>query len=237
MDYTKVTSSVAQSASKRDEGQRAYMLAVFNYMAGALGITGVVAFLTGTVPVLTDFFIMSPLRWVFMFAPLLMIFLVMPRIMSFSMQGAQMVFWAFAALMGVSMGSIFLVYTGQSIASTFFISASVFGAMSLYGYTTKKDLTSMGSFMIMGLIGIIIASLVNIFVQSSALQFAVSFIGVIVFIGLTAYDTQRIKEMYYSVSGNSEIAGRVAILGALSLYMDFINLFLQLLQFFGNRKN
>jgi hypothetical protein len=236
MDYTKMTGSFAKQAVRYDQGLRSYMLSVYNYMAVALGITGVVAFLVGNVPALTELFIMSPLRWLFVFAPLLMIFFVMPRMMSFSLQGAQMAFWTFAGLMGVSMGSIFLVYTGSSIASTFFISASVFGSMSLYGYTTKKDLSSWGSFLMMGLIGMIIASLVNIFLQSSAMQFVLSFVGVIVFIGLTAYDTQRIKEIYYQVSGNGEVASKFAIFGALSLYMDFINLFIQLLQLFGDRK-
>ena len=156
--------------------------------------------------------------------------------MNFSIERAQMTFWGFAALMGASLSWIFAVYTGVSIARVFFITAAVFGSMSLYGYTTKRDLTSMGSFMIMGLIGIIIASLVNLFLQSSALHFAISILGVIIFVGLTAYDTQRIKSIYYQVAGSGELAVKFSILGALSLYMDFINLFLQMLQFFGERK-
>jgi len=232
-----MTGSFAKEAVRYDEGLRSYMLAVFNYMAIALGITGLIAFLVGSVPALTQLFIMSPLRWVFMFAPLVMIFFIMPRIFSYSLQGAQISFWVFAGLMGVSLGSIFLVYTQASIASTFFITASVFGAMSLYGYTTKKDLTSWGSFLMMGLIGIIIASIVNIFLGSAPLQFVISFLGVIVFVGLTAYDTQRIKDVYYQIAGsNAEIASKVAIYGALNLYMDFINLFIQLLYFFGDRR-
>ncbi len=236
MDYTKMTGTVAREATRYDEGLRAYMLSVFNYMGIALGITGLVAFVVGSTPQLMNVIFGTPLQWVVMLAPLAMIFFVMPRLLNYSLQAAQMLFWLFAALMGLSISTIFIVYTQQSIASTFFITASVFGAMSLYGYTTKKDLTSFGSFLIMGLIGIIIASIVNIFLQSSMLQFVVSLIGVFVFVGLTAYDTQRIKNIYYQVSGQGELASKLAIFGALSLYMDFINLFLQLLQLFGNRR-
>lgn len=236
MDYTKMTQAVARDTARYDEGLRAYMLAVFNYMGVALGITGVVAFLVGSTPQLMAIFFNTPLQWVVMLAPLVMIFFVMPRLLSYSLQKAQAMFWLFSALMGLSISTIFIAYTQQSIASTFFITASVFGAMSIYGYTTKRDLTSLGSFLIMGLIGIILASIVNIFLHSSALQFVVSLIGILIFTGLTAYDTQRIKNIYYQVAGQGELASKVAIYGALSLYMDFINLFLQLLQFFGDRR-
>ena len=177
----------------------------------------------------------SPFKWVVIFAPLALVFFISARINSMSLGAAQTPFWVFAALMGASISSIFLVYTGQSIARVFFITAATFGALSLWGYTTKRDLTGLGSFLFMGLIGIIIASLVNIFIASTALQFAVSVIGVLVFAGLTAYDTQQIKEMYY-VDDDGSVAGRKAVMGALRLYLDFINLFMLLLQLFGNRR-
>ena len=158
------------------------------------------------------------------------------RIQKMSVAAAQATFWVYAALVGVSLASIFLVYSQQSITQVFFITAATFGAMSLYGYTTKRDLTGMGSFLFMGLIGIIIASVVNIFLASSALGFAISVIGVLIFTGLTAYDTQKIKEMY-SVNDDGTVAGRKAIMGALSLYLDFINLFLMLLRLFGQSRN
>ncbi len=224
-----------------DEGLRAYMLQVYNYMAIGLAVTGVVAFGAFTMAVsggqLTAFgqaIYASPLKWVIMLAPLGMVFLLSARLNSMSLGGAQMAFWVFAALMGLSLSSVFLVFTGASIARVFFITAASFGALSLYGYTTKKDLSAWGSFLFMGLIGIIIASLVNLFLASSALQFAVSVIGVLVFAGLTAYDTQQIKEMY-SVHDDGTMSGRKAINGALRLYLDFINLFMMLLQLFGNR--
>lgn len=235
MDYTKQNYS-AKAGVSYNEGLRSFMLAVYNFMAAGLGITGLVAYGLSLSPALMNAIFTTPLQWVALFAPLLMVFFVMPRIMNYSVQGAQMAFGLFAALMGISIASIFLVYTGESIARVFFITASTFGAMSVYGYTTKKDLTSMGSFLIMGLVGVIIASLVNLFLQSSALQFATSILGLIIFIGLTAYDTQRVKNIYSSVSHSGELATKMAIFGALSLYMDFINLFLHLLQFFGDRK-
>jgi hypothetical protein len=164
-----------------------------------------------------------------------MVFFLSARIGSMSLSAAQIAFWVFAALMGASISSIFLVYAGASIAQMFFVTAAAFGALSLWGYTTSKDLSGWGSFLFMGLIGIIIASLVNLFIGSSALQFAVSVIGVLVFAGLTAYDTQRIKEMYY-VGDDGTVAGRKAVMGALQLYLDFINLFMLLLQLFGDRR-
>jgi len=169
-----------------------------------------------------------------MLAPLGMVFFLSARMQKMSFGAAQLAFWAFAALMGLSLASIFMVYAGESITRVFFISAAAFGGLSLYGYTTKKDLSGWGSFLIMGLIGIIIASVVNIFLASSAMQFAISVIGVLVFAGLTAYDTQQIKEMYYVGDGEATM-GKKAIMGALRLYLDFINLFMMLLSLFGNR--
>lgn len=243
-----------QAEAYIDEGLRAYMLRVYNLMAMGLGITGVAAYaiamlattndpaaavatmgngkmLTGLGAALYG----SPLKWVVMLAPLGMVFFLSARIEKMSVSGAQTAFWTFAAMMGVSLSSIFLVYTGASITQTFFITAASFGALSLFGYTTKKDLSGMGSFLMMGLFGLIIAMVVNIFMQSPMIQFAISGIGVLIFAGLTAYDTQQIKEMYYEGDGEAT-AGRKAIMGALRLYLDFINLFTFLLQFLGNRE-
>jgi len=222
MEYTKQVFS-AKEGVKYDEGLRAYMLSVYNYMTIGLGITGLLAYAVANFPPLFNLI-------------LAMIFLVMPKMMSFSVEKAQVTFYIFAGLMGLSLSSLFAAFTGESIARALLVTASLFGSMSLYGYTTKRDLSAMGSFMIMGLIGVIIASLVNLFMQSSAMQFAISILSVIIFTGLTAYDTQRIKAIYYQVAGSSEIASKVAIYGALSLYMDFINLFIQMLHLFGDRK-
>lgn len=236
MDYTKQTVGQSTAYASYDQGLRSYMLSVYNYMASGLAITGLVALIVASSPALLTMLFTTPLQWLVAFAPLIMIFFVMPNLANYSLQKAQAMFWLFAGLMGLSISWIFIAYTEMSIARVFFISASVFGAMSLYGYTTKKDLTSMGSFMIMGLIGVIIASVVNMFLQSPAIYFITSILGVLIFIGLTAYDTQRIKNVYYQVAGTGELAAKVAIYGALSLYMDFINLFIQLLQLFGERK-
>ncbi len=231
-----------QAGAAIDEGLRSYMLRVYNLMAMGLVITGVAAYATSVMAVadgqMTAFgqaIYGSPLRWVVMLAPLGMVFFLSFRIAKMSVAAAQTTFWVFSALMGLSLGSIFLVYTTASITQTFFITAASFGALSLFGYTTKRDLSGWGSFLFMGLIGIIIAMIVNIFLASSALQFAISVIGVLVFAGLTAYDTQQIKEMYYEGDGEA-VAGRKAIMGALRLYLDFINLFMFLLQFLGNRE-
>jgi hypothetical protein len=229
-----------------DQGLRSYMLRVYNYMASGVAITGVVAYLTyifavmdtGTGLQLTSFgnlIFASAFKWVVIFAPLGMVFFLSARLNSMSLSAAQISFWVFAALMGLSLGSIFLVYAHASIARVFFITAASFGALSLYGYTTQRDLSAWGSFLFMGLIGIIIAMLVNLFLASSALQFAISVIGVLIFAGLTAYDTQQIKEMYYA-GDDGTVAGRKAVMGALRLYLDFINLFMMLLQLFGDRR-
>src|SRR5260221_13954218 len=219
-----------------DAGLRQYMLSIYNYMTVALVITGLVAFGVSSSPAAMQAIFGSPLKWVVMLAPLGFVFLFAARIQNMSPATAQLVFWAFAAVMGLSMASIFIVFTGTSIARVFFITAAAFGATSLYGYTTKTDLTKMGSFLFMGLIGIVLASVINIFIGSSALQFAISVICVLVFTGLTAYDTQRLKEMYAQTYDRDSL-GRMAIMGALQLYLDFINLFTMLLQLLGQRND
>ena len=223
------------AAAEIDVGLRQYMLQVYNYMASGVLLTGIVAYVVAGSPTMLNAIFGTPLMWVVMLAPFGFIIFLGAKMATMSYTTAQMVFWAFAGVMGLSMASIFVIYTGESVARVFFITAGMFGAMSLYGYTTKKDLSGWGSFLFMGLIGIIIASLVNLFLQSSAMQFAISVIGVLVFTGLTAYDTQKIKEIYYE--GDSEEAtGKKAIMGAVRLYLDFINLFIMLLHLLGNRR-
>jgi len=235
---TRMSPAGVQAGAVIDEGLRAYMLKVYNLMALGLAITGVAAYGTFALavsnPAFAQLIFVSPLKWVIMLAPLALVFFMSFRIHTMSVSAAQTTFWVYAALMGLSLSSIFLVFTGQSIVQTFFVTAAAFGALSLYGYTTKKDLSGFGTFLIMGLFGLIIASIVNIFLASSALGFAISVIGVLVFAGLTAYDTQKIKEMYYEAD-DVAVAGRKAIMGALTLYLDFINLFMFLLQFLGNK--
>jgi FtsH-binding integral membrane protein len=233
-DPRAVTGQVA--VDRIDEGLRGYMLSVYNYMGLGLALTGLVAFFVASSPAIYQPIFGTPLKWVVMLAPLGFVFFLSAKIQTMSVSAAQITFWLFAAVMGLSLASIFLVFTGASIARVFFITAGTFGAMSLYGYTTKRDLTAWGSFLFMGLIGVIIASLVNIFVASSALQFAISVIGVIVFVGLTAYDTQQIKAMYYELDA-SDVMAKKTIMGALRLYLDFINLFIMLLQLFGQSRN
>jgi len=223
------------------------MLRVYNYMAGGVLVTGIVAYLVSSAAittgptsakVLTQFgqlIYVSSLKWVIMLAPLAFVFFISFRIYKMSVAGAQLAFWLFAAAMGLSLSSIFLVYTGQSITQVFFVTAAAFGGLSLFGYTTQRDLSGWGSFLIMGVFGIIIAALVNLFVQSSALQFAISVIGVLVFAGLTAYGTQRIKDGYHELMGDMTATSKAAIMGALNLYLDFINMFMLLLQLFGRR--
>lgn len=217
-----------------DAGLRQYMLRVYNYMAGGLLATGVIAWL-GAASGFYASIAATPLFWIVLLAPLALVLLLSFRIERIGLGTAQVSFWAYAALVGLSLSGIFLVYTGESIARVFVISAATYGATSLYGYTTRADLSRFGSFLFMGLVGIVIAGLVNLFVASTALQFAVSVIGVIVFTGLTAYDTQRIREIY--VGGEDDaIAGKKAIMGALALYLDFLNIFLMLLRLMGNRR-
>ena len=244
-----------------DEGLRAYMLRVYNYMAAGIALTGLVAYVLFTYAVTSDpalaassggrimalhrgmyltsfgqLIYVSPLKWVIMLAPLGFVFFLSWRIYKMSVGAAQLAFWLFAAVMGASLSSIFLRYTATSITQVFFVTAAAFGALSIYGYTTQRDLSGWGSFLIMGVIGILVAGLVNIWLQSGALQFAISVIGVLVFAGLTAYDTQQIKDNYYSVMGDATAAAKASIMGALNLYLDFINMFVMLLQLFGNRE-
>lgn len=216
-----------------DAGLRTHMQKVYGYMAGGLAITGAISYFVGNNEVLLQAIYGTPLAWVVMFAPLVFAFIFGMRIHAMSSASAQILFWVFAGVMGLSLSYIFAVYTDASIVRTFFISAGTFLAMSLYGYTTKRDLSGMGSFLIMGVFGLILAMLVNLFLQSSALQFAISAIGVLVFAGLTAYDTQKIKESYFE--GDAAVLGRNAIMGALTLYLDFINMFQFLLSFLGDR--
>ncbi|ABQ60517.1 hypothetical protein H721_00087 [Brucella ovis IntaBari-2006-46-332] len=222
-----------------DQGLRSYMLGVYNMMAIGLAVTGLAAFGTAVLaqsnPAFQQLLFASPLRWVIMLAPLAAVFFLSFRIQSLSVGTAQAIFWGYAALVGLSLSSIFIVFTGQSIVRTFFVTAASFGALSLYGYTTKRNLSAMGSFLMMGLFGLTLASVVNIFLGSTALQFAISVIGVLIFAGLTAYDTQEIKEMYYEGDA-ADTQGRKIVMGALRLYLDFINMFMFLLQFMGNRE-
>jgi uncharacterized protein len=226
-----------------DQGLRSYMLRVYNYMAVGLGLTGIAAVATFMAAVdngqLTSFgqlLFTSGFRWIVVFAPLALVLFLSFRVQTMSVAAAQLTFWIYAGLVGVSFASLGLVYAHESIARVFFITAASFGGLSLLGYTTKRDLSGMGSFLFMGLIGLILAMIVNLFLQSSAMQFVISAIGVLVFAGLTAYDTQQIKEMYFEAD-DTATAGRKAIMGALRLYLDFINMFLMLLQLFGNRNN
>ncbi len=229
--------SSASRASSYDSALRDYMVKVYNNMSIALVISGVIAFFVANTPALLKLFFGTGLVWVVMFAPLAFVFYFSYKLNSISASKAKTYLWIYSSLMGLSLASIFVAYTGTSVARVFFISASVFGAMSIYGYSTKKDLTAFGSFLIMGLIAILIASVVNIFLKSSALEFAISIIGVLVFVGLTAYDTQRIKQSYYHFASSGEMLGKMAVIGALNLYMDFINLFIMLLRLFGERRN
>ncbi|MBL4613109.1 MAG: Bax inhibitor-1/YccA family protein [Emcibacter sp.] len=237
-----------QTAAEVDEGLRAYMLTVYNYMASALVLTGLMAYVTANVPAVYSLlytFASAPdgtvhltgqtmLGMIVMFAPLGLVFFLSFRINHMQASTAQMVFWIYAGLVGMAIASILFVYTGTSIAKTFFVTAAAFGSLSLYGYTTKRNLTGMGSFLMMGLFGIIIASIVNMFLQSGMMDFIISVGGVLIFAGLTAYDTQKIKLMYLQDDGH-EMAKKKAIMGALSLYLDFLNMFLFLLRFMGNR--
>ena len=253
MEFNKQTSTTRSSASEAiiDEGLRAYMLKVYNYMASGVLLTGILSILffnisggyniqvssagiSGLSP--TGYAIYaSPLKWLVMLAPLGVVLYMSFGIAKMSAAKAQTTFWVFAGLMGISLSSIFIQYTGDSIARVFFITSGTFGAMSIYGYTTKRDLTKLGSFLMMGLFGIIIASVVNIFMKSTMMYFVISILGVLIFVGLTAYDTQKIKNMYMA-SDSGELMGKKAVMGALTLYLDFINLFIMLLRLFGQRR-
>lgn len=225
--------AVARQATY-DMGLRAHMLKIYNYMCSGVLLTGVVALLAASTGFAASM-VGSPLMWLIVLSPLAIVFAMSFGANKFSTTTLQAMFWGFATLMGLSLSTIFLVYTGESIAATFFATAGAFAGLSLYGYTTKKDLSGMGTFLIMGLIGLLIAMVINIFLQSSALAMAVSFIGVLIFAGLTAYDTQRLKEQYAMLRG-TDFAGKAVVLGALTLYLDFINMFQFLLSFMGSRE-
>ncbi|HWK66202.1 MAG TPA: Bax inhibitor-1/YccA family protein [Rhizobiaceae bacterium] len=229
------TGFAARTDALFDEGLRQHMLRIYNYMGLGLVVTGLVAFAVASTPALYVPIFSTPLKWVVMLAPLAFVLFFSFRIQTMSAGAAQAMFWAFCAVMGLSLASVFLVFTGTSIARTFFIAATMFGATSLYGYTTKRDLTQFSSFLMMGLIGVVIASLVNLFLGSSALQFAISVIGIFVFIGLTAWDTQTIKEQYAENFG-AETQQKLAVFGAFSLYLNFVNIFQLLLQLTGQRE-
>ena len=230
-------------AAQIDLGLRAYMLGVYNHMTTALAITGFFAlglsFLVGpSLNELTSIGYLlygSPLKWVVMLAPLGMVFYISAKLNSMTSQKARNLFYIYAGLMGLSLSSLLLVYTGASVVRVFFITAASFAALSLYGYTTKKSLSGLGSFLMMGVFGLIIAQVVNIFMASSGLDFIISIVGVLIFAGLTAYDTQKIKNMYLA-GDNNEVSGKKSVLGALTLYLDFILMFQFLLMFLGNRE-
>jgi uncharacterized protein len=241
-----------QTAVVMDEGLRAYMLKVYNYMASGVLLTGIISVLvfnlsggmniglgpnglTGLTDPFGQLIFNSGFKWLVMLAPLGIVMYLSFGIAKMSASKAQSIFWVFATLMGASLASIFIVYTQMSIARVFFITSGTFGAMSIYGYTTKRDLTKLGSFLMMGLIGIIIASVVNMFMRSGMMEFVISILGVLIFVGLTAYDTQKIKNMY-AMSDSGEVMGKKAVMGALTLYLDFINLFIMLLRLFGQRR-
>ena len=223
-------------AAQIDVGLRQYMLRVYNTMAGGLALTGLVAFLIASSPAAVQLLFGTPLKWVVMLAPIALVFFFSFKIESLKASTAQTIFWVYAGPMGASLATVFLVFTGASVARTFFVTAAAFAGLSLYGYTTKRDLSAFGTFLVMGLIGLIIASIVNIFLASSMLQFVISAAGVLIFAGLTAWDTQKIKEMYWEADGH-EVASKKAIMGALTLYLDFINLFMFMLQFLGVRRD
>lgn len=254
-DYNSIrTAGTATRSAALDEGLRAYMNKVYSLMAIGMLVTAATAwgmsgltmsatptpYMLGEGKFLTEFgrtLYLSPLKWAVMFAPLLMVFAFGAAMNRLSVQGATLMFYVFAAVMGVSISWIFVSYTSLSIVQTFLITAIAFAGLSLYGYTTKKDLSAMGTFLMMGLIGLIVASIVNIFLQSSAMQFAISAIGVLIFAGLTAFDTQNIKNTYLAMANSDQdFLGKSAIMGALQLYLDFLNLFMFLLQFMGNRE-
>jgi FtsH-binding integral membrane protein len=249
---TRYGGAISRSQAEIDQGLRSYMLGVYNYMAIGLAITGLFAlgiYMLSISSVPTPYALrgglyltqlgytlfVSPLKWVVILAPLALVFFLSFRVDKMSVGAAQLTFWIYAALVGVSLAILLMVYTHTSIARVFFITAASFGALSLWGYTTKRDLSGWGSFLFIGLIGIILASLVNIWLASSMLQWIISCVGVLVFAGLTAYDTQQIKEMY-DVNDDGTATGRKSIMGALRLYLDFLNLFLMLLNLFGNRE-
>ena len=237
--------TVGVPRATRDVGLRSYMLSVYNYMASGVLLTGIVAMLfansslinlIASVNPATGQVQATPLFYIALFAPLAIVFALGFGINRISATAAQALFWVYAGLIGVQMSSLFLVYTGVSIAQTFFATAGAFLGLSLWGYTTKRDLSGWGSFLIMGVVGIFVALLINMFMRSGTFSLAISAIGVLVFAGLTAYDAQKIKSIYFAVAGNGEAMAKTAVIGALNLYLDFINMFLFLLRIFGSRR-
>ena len=227
--------SVPRTREVFDAGLRQYMLSIYNYMTSAVLLTGIVALVTARSGFAVTLFAQPVLRLIVMLSPLAIVFAMSFGANRMSTGTLQLLFWGFATLMGLSMSTVFIVYTGVSIAQTFFAVTAAFLGLSLYGYTTKRDLSGIGTFLIMGVVGILVALVINMFLQSTAMAMAISVIGVLLFAGLTAYDTQRIKSIYYQVQ-DSEMLGKTAILGALSLYLDFINMFQFLLSFMGDRR-
>ncbi|KYH12247.1 hypothetical protein AS219_00200 [Neorickettsia sp. 179522] len=237
MSFINRYSSTSVNSAYGNEGLRVYMVKVFNYMAAALGITGLTAFFVASSPAMLSLLYQTPLHWVVMFAPIVFVMVFSARISNMSSERAKGLFWCFSVLMGLSLSWVFIAYTGASVARVFFIAAAMFGAMAIYGNNTRTDLTGMGSFLTMGVVGILLAALVNIFLASPAIYFAVSALGVVIFTGLTAYDVQRIRDFYYfSVNADEEALSKVAVVGALTLYFDFINIFVSLLNLMGERK-
>jgi uncharacterized protein len=254
---TAAQGGTVRSGEVFDAGLRSYMLGVYNYMAGGVALTGVLALAVNALATTSDpataaaainggkilltplgvALYTTPLKWVLAFAPLAFVFFFAVRAHKMTVAGAQTSFWVYSALVGLSLSSIFLVYTGTSIANVFFVSAATFASLGVYGMTTKRDLTGWGTFLFMGMVGMIIAAIVNlVFLQSSAMQFALSCLGVLIFAGFTAYDTQRIKDDYYTFAGQAEMAARASVFGALALYQDFIGLFVNMLSLFGDRE-
>ncbi|MCU7611173.1 Bax inhibitor-1/YccA family protein [Anaplasma capra] len=218
-------------------GLRSYLVKVYNYMAAALGLTGAVALVASFSHGLMNVLYGTPLHWVVSLAPIVMVFFLSSRVHSMSMRSVMFAFFGFAAMMGLSLSYVFMVYTAHSIARVFFISSAMFGVMALYGNTTKRDLSKFGAFLIMGVVGLLIASVVNIFVASGPLHFAISLVAVVVFTAMTAFDAQRIRDMYYRLSDGSEVtSSKMAVMGATSLYFNYINIFLSLLHLVGDRR-
>jgi FtsH-binding integral membrane protein len=236
LDYNTTQSTIGARGAAIDEGLRTHMNKVYGLMSAGLAVTGIVAYLIGSNPELIATIFGTPLKWVAMFAPLAVVLVFSATIHKMSEGTARAVFYGYAALMGLSISFIFAVYTGVSVAQTFFVTAIAFSSLSIYGYTTKRSLSAMGGFLMMGVVGLIVASIVNIFLQSGGLSFAISVLGVLIFAGLTAYDTQKIKNEYLEMAhSGSDFMGKAAILGALSLYLDFLNMFMFLLRLMGNR--
>lgn len=238
-DATLRATSVGTGAAAYDAGLRSHMLSVYNYMASGVLLTGIVAMLFANAmldsPALAQTVFGSPLRWLVMLGPLAFVMVLSFGVNRLSTGTARALYWGYATSMGLSLSSILLVYTGASVAQTFFATAASFAGLSLYGYTTKKDLSGFGTFLIMGVVGLMVAMLINMFVKSGPLDLVISFVGVLLFAGLTAFDTQKIKSMYFHVAG-SDMAGKTVVMSALTLYLDFINMFMFLLRFMGDRR-